>query len=33
MENTDTVQLEDEHINKNSGNEKADLYNILNTCR
>ena len=33
MENTDTTLLEQEHIDRNSGNEKADLYNVINTCR
>ena len=33
MENTDTTLLEQEHIDRDSGNEKADLYNVLNTCR
>ena len=31
MENTE--QLDQCHITRNSGNEKADVWNVINTCR
>ena len=33
MENSDTTLIEQEHVDRDSGNEKADLYNLINTCR